>query len=871
MNGAGLMALLVSAGMAGPVLAAAAATGEVSSVEEVIVTGTRTTGVKAIDSAAPIETVGAGALTKVGQPDLLDALSQNLPSFNAQGYGADTAALTLSAALRGLNPNDTLVLVNGKRRHPTANLAVDGGSPFQGAATADLSFIPVGAIDHIEVLQDGAAAQYGSDAIAGVVNIILKNANHGGSLSATAGQYYEGDGNTGSWSINKGLDLGGKGFVNVTAEEHYHDFSRQGGADQRLTNLDGTPNVAAGSIDAGALKVTNYPKINNIYGDTHYNRYSLFYNAGYDLGDNIQVYSFGSYSHRDASAFENYRKPSKIEGCTATMAGGVLTLGSSPSGGACANGTLVVPLPIGFSPREAIQEDDYSFTAGVKGANFGWNWDLSTTYGKDMDKVATINSANAQLFPLEQSLSVTPLQPQRNFNDGSYFSTEWTNNIDIDRSFNVGLASPLNVAFGGEARRDTFGIGAGEPNSYFGAGAQSFTGYGPTDGADHSRSSYAGYIDFAVNPIEGLHVDLAGRFEHFDDFGDTEVGKFTARYDFNPMIAIRGTLSSGFRAPTLQEEFYSGTNVSPAFAQVQLPPNSPAAKVAGFSPLRPEQSDNYSIGFVAHPIDRLQVTLDAYEIDIRDRIVGSGFLLGEVCNTFDANGRCTMQNVISQPILNAIAAHGNVLDSGLSYAGIQLFTNGVNTKTQGVELTANYASDFGEWGHVDWSAGFNYNQTTITKIDALPAAAANVATGQVNLLSPQAISALTKATPREKVILGAYWTMDKWSVNLRETVYGPSSLLVSFDQSGTPGSPGAANLQIGTTAITDLDVGYKITQNLRIDLGANNLFDQRPPTVPNLGARPQPADGNNVYGEPDGFSPFGINGGYYYGRVTFTF
>ena len=217
-------------------------------ISEVIVTGTRTTGVKAIDSAAPIETVGAGALTKVGQPDLIDALSQNLPSFNAQGYGADTAALTLSAALRGLNPNDTLVLVDGKRRHPTANLAVDGGSPFQGAATADLSFIPLGAIDHVEVLEDGAAAQYGSDAIAGVVNIILKNADHGGSLSATAGQYYEGDGDTGSWSVNKGIDLGGKGFVNVTAEEHYHDFSRQGGADQRFTNLDGTEKAGQGPV-----------------------------------------------------------------------------------------------------------------------------------------------------------------------------------------------------------------------------------------------------------------------------------------------------------------------------------------------------------------------------------------------------------------------------------------------------------------------------------------------------------------------------------------------------------------------------------------------------------------------------------------------
>jgi iron complex outermembrane receptor protein len=845
MYGSGFMALLIATGMAAPVLAAT----DSGTVEEVIVTGTRATGVKAVDSAAPIQVVGSAALTKVGQPDLINALSQNLPSFNAQQYGADTAALTLSAALRGLNPNDTLVLLNGKRVHPTANLAVDGGSPFQGAATADLSFIPVAAIDHVEVLQDGAAAQYGSDAIAGVVNIILKNADHGGSISATGGQYYEGDGNTGAISLNKGFDLGPNGFANVTLEERYHDFSRQGGADKRFFSPSGALLPGQDPVDAaGVVAAPGSPKMNNIYGDPQYNIYNLFYNAGYKFGDHLEAYSFGSYGHRDSSSYENYRAPSKIEGTTST-------------------GALVVPLPLGFSPREAISEDNYDFTAGFKGDVVGWNWDLSTTYGKDHDSVSTKNSANAQLFPVLQAVSATPIIPQRDFNDGAYFSTQWTNNLDIDRSFNIGLAGPLNVAFGGETRKDTFGIGAGEPSSYFGAGAQSFTGYGVTDAADHTRTSYAGYLDLAVNPIEGLHVDLAGRYEHFSDFGDTEVGKLTMRYDFSPAFAIRGTLSSGFRAPTLQEEFYSGTNVSPAFAQVQLPANSPAAQVAGFAPLRPEQSDNYSIGFVAHPFPRLQITADAYLIDIRDRIVGSGFLLGS-----EVVGGANV--VVSQAVLNSITAHGNTLDSGISYAGIQLFTNGVNTETTGVEVTANYSSDFDEWGHVDWSAGFNYNSTRITHVNALPAVDVNTdpTFNQVNLLTPQSISSLTTATPKEKFIFGALWTKDRWSVNLRETVYGPSSMLVSF--SGSGGGAGADNLEIGTTAITDLDIGFKLTPSLRLDVGANNLLNTKPPTVPTVsdGAGGfRPTDGNNVFGEPDGFSPFGINGGYYYGRITLTF
>ncbi|HXQ10473.1 MAG TPA: TonB-dependent receptor [Caulobacteraceae bacterium] len=842
----GTSVLALSAAIAAPALAADAAANPSSA--QVIVTGTRSTaGLKAVDSPAPVQVVGGNAFKVVGQQDVMQVLSQTLPSFNAQGYGADTSQLTLSAALRGLNPDDTLVLVDGKRRHTTADLAVDGGSPYQGSATTDLTFIPVGAIDHIEVLQDGAAAQYGSDAIAGVVNIILKNSPEAGVISATAGQYYEGDGTTGAWSINKGFALGDNGFINLTAEERYHDFSQQGGPDQRLFNPNGALKASDNPIDAaGVVHAPGYPDVNHIYGDPQYNVYNLFYNGGYNITPDVELYSFGSYGHRDISAFENYRVPTKVEGVTSL-------------------GALVVPLPNGFDPREQITEDDYSFTGGIKGVVSGWNWDLSTTYGGDTDAVATVDSANKQLFPVLQAASATPIIPQRDFTDGQFATTEWTSNLDIDKQFNVGMASPLDVAFGAEYQQDSFSIQAGEPSSYFGAGAQSFTGYGPTDAGKHTRSDEAVYIDLSGDPLANLHLDVAGRYANFSDFGDTVVGKFTARYDFSPMIAIRGTISNGFRAPTLAEEFYSGTNVSPSFAQVQLPPNSPAAKVAGFGPLKPEKSDNYSIGIVLHPVDRLQITADAYEIDITDRIVGSGFLLGS-----EQIG--VVNHIISQAVLNAITAHGNTLDSGISYAGIQLFTNGVNTRTDGAEVTASYSSDFGDMGHVDWSAGFNWNQTTVTKVAPLPAVDVNVPFGQTKLLTKQAISALTTMTPREKVVVGAYWTLDRWSVNLRETVYGPTSEWISINQTGS--GRGATNFTVPTNAITDLDIGFKVTPQLRLNVGANNLFDTRPPGVPNVpngSGGVQPADGNNVYGEPAQFSPWGIDGGYYYGRVTFTF
>ncbi len=514
--------------------------------------------------------------------------------------------------------------------------------------------------------------------------------------------------------------------------------------------------------------------------------------------------------------------------------------------------TTIVPFPNGFDPREALFEDDGSVTGGLKGSEAGWNWDLSTTYGHDRDKIWTLGSANASLFA---DTGVTPTD----FFDGTFTSSEWTSNLDIDRTFDVGMATPLNFALGGEIRKDTYSISPGDSASIYKEGGQSFPGFQPTDAGTHNRTNYAAYVDFAVDPIAGLHLDAAGRYEHYTDFGDTEVGKITGRYDFSPVFALRGTVSTGFRAPTLAEEYYSATNVAPTFAVVQLPANSPAALAAGFQPLKPEKSVNYSLGFVAHPAPALQITGDVYEIRIKDRIVATGTLLG-------LNGT----TVVSQGVLDAIALHGNVLDPGVSYVGISVFTNGANTRTRGAEVTANYASDFGDMGHVTWTAGFNYNETKVVKQNALPAVVASPANGQTTLLGPTALTILETATPKEKLVLGAYFTHSKWSLNLRESIYGPAHEIVSTDGTGNNG----ITEKIGVTPITDLDIGYSLTSMVKLDIGANNLFDKKPPTVPNIpdgsgGIRP--ADGSNVYNAPMPFSPYGINGGYYYGRISFTF
>ncbi len=842
--GASILAL---AAIAAPALAQQVAQGE---TESVIVTGTRVTGMTAADSAAPITVIGSDALSHVGQPNLIQALAQISPSFSAEAFGGDTGALTLSARLRGLNPNDTLVLLNGKRRHSTGNLHVLGGQ-YQGAATADLDLIPVAAIDHVEVLQEGAAAQYGTDAIAGVVNIILKKNDSGGVAYATAGQYFDEGGQTYDFSGNVGFPLGTKGFLNVTAEKRYRGFSQRGAQDIRVMNANGVPTGAF-----NATLVPDYPNVNHITGDPESMLTTVAANMEYQLDPNILLYANATYGERQAKAFENVRLPGRVTaalgsnqpvsptnpaGYTGLTPAGTPNLSGS-SGTPGAPGTLV-PFPSGFNPQEALREDDYGYTVGIKGAVDGWNWDLSGTYGKDRDKIYTLQTANAALY---LDTHTTP----RDIYDGSFTATEATFNLDISKEFNVGLASPLTFAIGAEARENTFGITQGDFASTYKEGGQSYPGFQPTDAGTHSRKNYAAYLDFAVSPIQDLTVDLAGRFEHYTDFGDAQVGKITARYDFTPEFAIRGTISTGFRAPTIQEEFYSATNVGPTTAFVQLPPNSPAARILGVQPLQPEASTSYSAGFVAHPLDNLSVTVDAYSISLRNRISGTGSLYG-------SGG-----TPISPTVPLAIAAHGNVLDPTVTFTGVTLFLNGISTLTQGVDVSANYLTDLGTAGTINWTLAGNFNDTSISRIIPTPAA---LGPG-VQLFDRTARTTLTNASPKEKIGLSALWSWEDWSVNLRETLYGPSS------QDLSPDGSVYYRQKVSTAAITDLEIDYHYLESWTIAFGGNNLFNKYPEAIGVVPGDPSTLqDGSNIVGAPLSISPFGINGGFYYTRLTFNF
>ncbi|HEX8613133.1 MAG TPA: TonB-dependent receptor [Telluria sp.] len=775
----------------------------------VIVTGTRAAGLEAGNSASPVQVLDAAVLGRTGQPNLMQALAHNLPSFNVQAFGRDMAAMTLSARLRGLSPNNTLVLINGKRRHGTANLSVLAGA-YQGGAAADLNYIPMSAIDRIEVLQDGAAAQYGTDAIAGVINIILKSNYRGVTGNVNAGRYQDGGGHTGAGTANAGLAPFEGAFLSLSAETRYHGFSNRGGIDPRVIDkatLAAQPNL---------LNAPGYPNVNKIQGDAQYRQHVGAANFGFAVAPDTSFYSFATYGKKEARAFENFRMPKR----------------------------LPQVYPNGFSPLETFDEDDYAVTAGMKGKVFGhWNWDLSTTYGKDATRIGVDTSANVSLF---QDSGSSPQQ----FAAGQFKASQWTNNLDLSREFDLGWARPLTFAVGLEQRRDTYEIVAGDPASRYKEGSQSYPGFLLTDAGKHGRDNAAFYVNASSQPLKDLTLDVAARYERFSDFGNARVGKLTMRYDFTPVFALRGTFSNGVRAPTLAESYYSATNVTPRSAFVQLAPNSAGAKLVGIDGLKAEASTNLSAGFVFNPAPGLTVTVDGYQIGIGDRIVGSGAVYG-------SGG-----SVNAPAVTAAILANGNVLDPTVLETGINIFSNAIDTRSRGMELVATTAGNYGVYGKVDWSLAANYNQTRVTGINQAPSQLQ-----PQTLLDKTAISHIESASPRMRVNLGALWKMGGWTVNLREALYGTSSELFSPDGNRT-----YYETRIKPKAITDLEVSYKVSGAWTVSVGANNLFNEYPDMVnPQILAVQRANLDNGAVTIYPSFSPIGINGGYYYTRASFRF
>ncbi|NLS25530.1 Vitamin B12 transporter BtuB [Sphingomonas sp. S2M10] len=834
--------------------------------DDIIVTGTRVTGLRAADSPAPIQLLSAAELSRTGQPDLIQALAQNLPSVQAQAFGSDLQAHNLQMKLRGLSPNHTLILLNGKRRHGTANVSIAGG-PYGGSAAPDISFILPLSIDHIEVLQDGAAAQYGTDAIAGVINIIQKKADHGGMITATGGRYYDEGGKTYAIAGNIGFAPIDNAFVNLTVEKKKKGFSFRGDINPQVYG-DNAVAQRYLTLYPAIRSLPNYPYTNRILGDPSVDQTSVMANAGYDFGG-IELYAFGSYGHKYARAYENVRTPDVI----VSAAG--------------------VPFyPAGFQPLEAIRETDYAVTGGVRGALGAGTFDIASTYGDDFVAVHVQDSGNAQLY---RATGFTPTE----FHNGDFKASQWTNTLDLTYPIELGLAEPATLAGGLEWRRDTYAIVSGDPASYYGGGAQSFFGYSPNDAGNHSRTNFSQYLDLSIKPVAAWLIDGAVRHEHYSDFGDTTVFKLTSRYDISDAFAIRGTVSTGFRAPTLAEGFYSGINVAPSGISGVLPANSAAGAALGFGGLKPEKSTNFSAGFVFHPTRRLSVTIDGYWIDIRDRIlISSSFygFRGQFCPqgyTGSNASRCVAYNADNyltynqQSVYNAVAtALGGEIPSYVlldvngernidGSVSVQTFVNGAKVRTRGIDFTANYASHFGAFGTVDWSLTANYNENQVRSIAGLPAPlyVNRADPSRSALIDRYSIVQLENSTPKFRATFGAFWSRGIFSLNLRESYYSKVYALESTPGNG-PLRGADTIVPVNAAFITDAELSARVLPPVTLAIGANNLFNHYPTERSFEQIRnPQLLAGSRTYSSNlyPTISPYGINGGYYYGRISLKF
>jgi iron complex outermembrane receptor protein len=829
---------------------------------EIIVTGTRRTDRTVAESPVPVDVFDATTLQTQAPADMNSVLRNLIPSFNVGRFTtSDGSAFVRPPTLRGLPPDEILVLVNGKRRHRSALVQLSGGSLAAGSQGPDLAQIPIIAIERIEVLRDGAAAQYGSDAIAGVLNYGLKRNREGISMTARYGQTYRGDGESTQVAGNIGLPLG-EGFISLSGE--FVDANQTSRGVQRA----GAAALALARPDlAGGV-----PNPAQIIGDPKVRSYRGFLNAGLPVGDDGEVYLFGNYGESRTEIDFNYRQPVTVTGpnrfgngtASYGYASGVyetlyldrLANGNYSSTGRTFNFTSL--FPSGFTPRFKGHITDLSSVGGYKGkTGFDLSYDFSVSYGQSRIDYNMTNTVNPSQGPTSPTAFYLGRLEQRETNF----------NADFAYPIELGLASPLTVAFGGEHRREAYAIEVGDPASYAvgpyafqrvqrpdgttftvtqQVGANGFPGYGPDAAVDNARKSYAAYLDVETDLTEGLSVGGAIRYEHFSDFGSTTNVKGTARYEFSPALAIRGAASTGFRAPTPGQLFT--TNIATAFVggnpveTATLPPGNAAARFFGASTLKPETAENYSAGLVVTPMSNLTATLDFYLINVKDRIGLSG--------NFD---------ITTQSQRDQLAALG--VTNAASLGRVRYFTNAFDTRTKGIDLVINHTLNT-DYGRFATTFAGNYNTTKVTEFNPV-------------IITRERRGDIENLNPHYRANLSENWTLDQFGVLLRGNYFGNYT---SFD---IPANGG--DLKFGSEVTFDVEVSYEITDSIRIAAGAENVFNEYPDR--NFRAAggtgvPATAPLQNFYTFTDatvtgsrylGDSPFGFNGGFWYGRASLNF
>jgi iron complex outermembrane receptor protein len=788
-------------------------------LEGVTVLGSRAKGHTEADTPAPVDVIRADVIQSVGSFEIGRILQMLEPSANfSTTFLSDGQDAIRPATLRGLGPDQVLVLINGKRQHQQALVNTDVAVGL-GSAGTDLNVIPVSAIERIEVLRDGAAAQYGSDAIAGVINIVLKKQTKETQVFFEGGKTSKGDGGVLGAGLNTGFAFGDGGYTNVTLEWH----------DREATNRAG-PDYAD----------TNPPRKTLFLGDPAVKEAYLWLNGGLPIGPG-ELYWFGGASQREGEGHGFFRAAGDPRAVPAVY-------------------------PDGFTPQNLTTIRDQTAAIGYRG-KFGneWEYDSSLIYGRSAFNYHEGNTINVSYWYEPKPSGGIYAESPNYFYAGSLENKERTFNLDFHGPWNWGLfSSPLYLATGFEYRRDEFRIIAGEPGSYqYGRtnnpnipilasdgslappGSQGYPGFSPATAVDAGRHNEAVYLDAEQTIADKLLIGGAARYEKYSDFGNTTTGKLTGRYDFNDAFAIRSTLSTGFRAPGVQQENYSQIsttfNTQGVLVDTLIPRQQSAVTQAlGIAPLKQEESKNASFGVVMKPLENLSVTLDYYRIDIKNRIVFSGLVTPE-----DPSACATATGC---PIRNALAPYPSVGQAAF-------FTNAVNTSTKGIDLVADYAFTLDNSAKLDFGVASNYGTTRVTKRNT-----------SSNILSPDVIFDATQVTliergqPHLHHVVSSSVNYDKWFASLRFNYFGSVQ-----GQSYTPG-------QIQTWRgkwLTDLDLRYSITPKMSISIGANNAFNVQPDrwTVPQALTDWVPYGFTRCYET----CPFGLNGAYYYTRFDFAF
>lgn len=796
-----------------------------NALETVVVTGSRTESRTVAQSLAPIDVISADDLARSGKQNLRDALAAQVPSYtNDAGFTGASGIAVKSATLRGLGGNAVLVLVNGKRRHNTAQIFHQSSSTSNGQSPVDLDLIPLSAVDHIEVLRDGAAAQYGSDAIAGVINIILKRNKSGGQATALYGQYGQREGHKGNFGatgeslVNQGVELPNDGFFTISGDIKVQETSNTAGAVPDRTKI----------YSGNDPREFGESRNRQIMGQPRAQTYNFAYNAELPLNDALDFYSFSTFSHRDSTGFGTYRT---------------------------ANSAQNIPeiYPDGFLPKFRSVEDDLQGVFGLKGKDaLGWDWDLSTSYGRNDVNYHNDDSLNASFGPASPT----------NIDNGEAIFSQWTNNLDINRSFDTGLfASPLHVAGGIEYRVDGYQIRKGEFASYAdggyiypvgspnagkrpNSGSAGWGGFSPEAAGSWDRSNTAGYVDFTQKLTNDWELSLAGRFEHYSDVGDTTSGKLSTRYQLTPTFAVRGAINNGFRAPSLQQQYFSSstsawsanpvTGVLSQTVTTYAQPGSATAAALGSRKLKPESSRNYSVGFVATPAKNLDVTVDLYQIDIKDRILQTSALSG----------------VNDPAIAQLLAGAGLSTNQSVAYYG-----NLADTRTRGIDLVADYRTQYGAYGRGKWTLTSTQSLQEIRGIKQPDSLAGT----NVQVLGRDKQGNLTSAFPKNKTALSHTWFIDDFEVAIKETRYSPVTGKNYYNAN--------RDEKIKSAFITDLDVAYNINDQFRVSVGGLNIFNERPEQISEQAKLYyfMPVD-NPAY---SWYSPYGVDGGYYYARLDY--